>query len=367
MKKQAKGQLKDLGNESLHYISAKLLRRMGKFEKLNLGNCLLDGWANTLQDDAKSAHHSMTENLHLIEGHMQHNTSTEYNWNLRHATDLDISCQNLDTFLTGLRLRKRGDAITKFVPTWAISHFPPKELPCDIDTSAQSRDHRYFRLAAFEEWVQVNRHAWIERHKADINTCGKLRKLMAAYHSAASTAYAGIPTALSIHHLILAELWVMCDKSACHLYPLLKEYYPEVCLDEYASLTLPLRGHMARLAEVENYLQSRQEIAGTENPSVSRDFGHERSFAVRFFDTSPDMQALKSKIESDATLKRHQKYQELARLKRQYRDLMQRYDQTECKDVVVKTRVKVALSFEEQGRPSQVRDLLSANETYRAY
>ncbi|KAH4108552.1 hypothetical protein HBI25_111470 [Parastagonospora nodorum] len=344
----AKGHLGDLGNETLHYIFAKLLRRMGKFETLKLGNCLLDGWANALQDYAKSAHDSMTEKLHLIEGHEQHSISTEFNWNLRHTTDLKISCQSLDASITGLRSRKRDDAITKFVPTWAIPHFPPKELPCDIDKSAQPLDHWHFQLAAFEEWVQTNRHTWIERHKADVDTCGKLRKLMAAYHSAASSAYAGMPTALSIHHLVLAELWVMCDKSACHLHPLLKEYCPEVCLDEYASLSLPLRAYMARLVEVEQYFQSRREIAVTENPSVSRDFGHERSFAVRFFDTSLEMQAMKSKIESDATLKRHQKYQELAQLKRQYRDLMQRYDQAECKDVVVKTTVQVGVSFEEQ-------------------
>ncbi|KAH3956582.1 hypothetical protein HBH98_241660 [Parastagonospora nodorum] len=348
MLRSAEGHSKDLGNEPLHYISAKLLRRMGKFEKLKLGNCLLDGWANTLQDDAKSAHDLMTENLHLIEGHVQHNASTEFNWNLRHATDLDISCPSLDVFITGLRSRKRDDAITKFVPTWAIPHFPAKELPCDIDESAQSPEHRYSRFAAFEEWVQTNRHTWIEKQKADVDTCGKLCKLMAAYHSAAKTEYAGMPTSLSIQHLVLAELWVMCDKSACHLYPLLKEYCPEVCFDEYASLSLPLRSHMARLVEVEQYLQSRREMAVKKNPSVSRDFGHERSFAVRFFDTSLEMQAMKSKIEGNATLKRHQKYQELAKLKLQYQDLMRRYDQTECENVVVKTKVKVGVSLEEQ-------------------
>jgi hypothetical protein len=202
-----------------------------------------------------------------------------------------------------------------------------------IDSSG-SPEHKYFSLAALEIWVEKYHRSWIESHKRNIDTCGKLRKLMEAYKAAASVMYASIPKAMSIMYLTITELWVMCDKSACYLYPLLKEYNPEICLDEFQSLCLPLRSQMERLKEAEDHVKSRYDNAVEDSPSIYRDFGHASSFAVRYFDKSPALQTLKSSIELDAKKKREAKWQELIGLKRQHQNLMKRYDEGECEILV---------------------------------
>jgi hypothetical protein len=77
--------------------------------------------------------------------------------------------------------------------------------------------------------------------------CGDLRTSIRTYQSIANTVYAGVPASLSITYLTILELWVACDKSACHIYPLLQKYSPEVQLSELQCLVLPLRCQLKRL------------------------------------------------------------------------------------------------------------------------
>ena len=153
---------------------------------------------------------------------------------------------------------------------------------------------------------------------------------MELYHQAASAAYEGIPVALSVMYLSLAELWKACDKSACRIYPLLREYSPEVDLTEFQCLLLPHKSQMIRLCEVERYAESRHGAAIKTNPSVFRNFGHSRSFAVKYFDQSTQLRKLLSKVRSDAAQKQKQKLEELTGLKNKHTDLMEYYNTHSC-------------------------------------
>jgi hypothetical protein len=135
---------------------------------------------------------------------------------------------------------------------------------------------------------------------------------------------------MSIMYLTIAKLWVACDKLACFLYLLLNEYDPEVCLDEFLSLSIDFRDCMERLSDVESYIRFRRDATSKGRPLVYREFGKPSSFTVRYFDGSRLLQTVKLEIERTAAIKRDQKCQELANMKAEYRNLMKRYNHGEC-------------------------------------
>lgn len=140
-------------------------------------------------------------------------------------------------------------------------------------------------------------------------------------------------------YLTILEIWVECDSVACFKYPSLRQYDPEIHLEEFQCLCLPLRPQLQRLHDVERYMSTRQNSATKANPSVYRDFGHPSSFAVNYFDQTPALQTLKAEIERDAAVKLQEKKDELATLKDEYAELMEEYNDSDCdfEEVVVET------------------------------
>jgi hypothetical protein len=149
------------------------------------------------------------------------------------------------------------------------------------------------------------------------------------YFNTATKIYEGLPVSISVMYLVLLELWVACDSVVCSLYPLVKDYNPEICMDTFQCLLLPLQSQMQRLDAAEKYVASRcreTRIA----PSIFRDFGHSSSFAVRYFDQCSELQDILVQVESTAAEDRQRKCRELTELKLQYSDLMERYRKGEC-------------------------------------
>lgn len=141
---------------------------------------------------------------------------------------------------------------------------------------------------------------------------------------------------MSNMYLVVLEIWVARDKSACGLFPLLKTYNPEVPLVEVQCLTLPLRSQMPRLQAGEMYIRSR-ELLATNKTSLYRDFGNETSFAVQFFKQSTEMQATLQTIEEAALAEHLEKCQELARLKLRHKELIDEYYSVGCDYVKIVT------------------------------
>ncbi|RAQ98973.1 hypothetical protein DDE82_008722 [Stemphylium lycopersici] len=323
----AKQDWKDLGNEPVHVISAKLTRRLRKFKLLEQTQFLKPSWTQHVETGMRIAHDFIDKNWQELVRNTQGNITTSAIAGLKPELDLDVSLPELDAFLSQMISRKPEVNLSTFTPTSVYPTYQEHELPNSL---AGPEDYKYFRLAAFEQWVEHHLSAWTESHMDDGNVCERLRKLMSNYHDLASTAYDQAPIAISIMYLTLAELWISCDRCACATYPMLTEYDPEVDLTEFQSLLLPLKSQMKRLDTVEHYVQLRRRQASSVQPSVYRQFGDLSSFAVRYFDQSVSLQATLRDIENDAAIKRMRKCQELASLKNTYRQYMRIYDSTSC-------------------------------------
>jgi hypothetical protein len=324
-----------LGSETVHIISAKLTRRLRKFELLKQTEYLQSGWTQQIQSSIDSANSFIKQHWQELVDNTQADIDTTTVRNLQPDTDLDMNLSGLDAFLSQVASRQRDTTLSTFNPTSEYPMFQAAKLP---NSPVGPEEYKHFRLAAFEKWVECHLADWIEHHLRAADTCGKLRTLLINYYGVASVAYDRAPVGTSVMYLTLAELWIACDKCACANYPMLVEYDPEIRLTEFQCLALPLKSHMKRLNEVERYVQSRQDKAIKVKASVYRQFGNPSSFAVKYFDQSEELQATLREIEVDAAAKQKQKREELKNLKHQYKQYMDHYNKANCEyhTVVVK-------------------------------
>ena len=324
-----------LGSELLHAINAKLIRRMRKFESSGQTGCLQPNWITKIQSGVLDAHKVMDGHWQGLVKDAQANINTSVLPLLRPTSDLNMDLPELDGFIAGITSRKNITSSASFQTGSSYPEFSSAELP---DCTVGSGEYKYFSLIAFEKWVEKHLQSWTNMNLHNENTCGKLRRLIENYYSKARPIYAGMPSHISIMYLTLAELWIACDRSACNIFPLLREYDPEICASELVCLVLPLKSQMLRLHAAEQYLNSRRNAAATKKqPSVYSEFGHASSFAVRYFQQSKILQSTLSQIERDATIKRQQKCDELQQLKEKYKQLMGQYNSNVCATYTVVT------------------------------
>jgi hypothetical protein len=262
------------------------------------------------------------------------NSNTSLLRSLQPPKDLDIALPELEAFVSESSTRRQSNANASFQPNGDYPVYPQSVFPVVLYASGQPT---YLRLAALEAWIEQHLDSWFSVHSHEDETCGKIYALMQLYHTAASAQYKGEPASLSLMYLSLFELWVAADKSACGKFPLLCQYNPEIALEELQCLVLPRKCQLQRLLKVERYIRARRDTADNTNPSIYEKFGHPSTFAVKFFDQSPALQATLADINHEATEKKKQKLEELASLQRQYQDLMDHYNRNECQTTTVVT------------------------------
>jgi hypothetical protein len=318
----------ELGSENLHFISAKILRRSRKLDILGQSDCLKPAWMDSISNELVSAHAIMNNNWDNIMNSKRADIDLSVLEGSKPEKSLDIQLKDLDAFVSNAVSRKPSLSSSEFKPTGHYTQFPAHTLPSIPSQPVGHGEYQYFMLAAIEAWVAQHLPCWIAANRSDQNTCKRIRVLMQDYFAIATKAYKGLPTSNSMMYLVLLELWVASDSVVCSLYPLAKDYNPEICMETFQCLLLPLKSQMQRLNAAEQYVASRCQTQN--NPSIFRDFGHPASFAVRFFDQSSDLQNLLTQIERTAAEKREKKCKELAKLKLQYSDLMKQHDEGEC-------------------------------------
>ncbi|KAI8930715.1 hypothetical protein NX059_012324 [Plenodomus lindquistii] len=321
-----------LGSEAIQFVSAKLVRRLRKLETLNAHIFTQARWAHRVKASMSRAHEFIQLKWTAIQQATTANVDTTMLRDLQPDNDLDASLPCLNDFLAKIQLRITNQSSSASAPTGTFPLYSCSKIPSGFKGSDESI---YFRLGAVEKWVEENLCDWSKEHLGSLEACGELFGLIKEYHIAASAAYVDIPVSLSIMFLTILELWVSSDMLACLEYPLLQEYDPEIRLHEFQGLCLPLKRQLERFHEVEVYFQVRQSKAVKGNPSVYRDFGHERSFAVRYFDQTPALQALHAEILRKATRDQQLKREELAELQTRYALLMADYHQMECDSEIV--------------------------------
>lgn len=144
--------------------------------------------------------------------------------------------------------------------------------------------------------------------------CARLSYTMRAYYDATVALSDGNPESWSLMILGVLELWVVCDKAAVKICPLLREYNPGIPT-EVETLLLPFRHQMERLFVVEGYVRERKSGSRHKPNMIFEAFGKAHSFQARFFDQSLEHQDLLEQIVDKATRERQKKRDELAEKK----------------------------------------------------
>lgn len=170
-------------------------------------------------------------------------------------------------------------------------------------------------VCAFEEWIDHNLQAWYTNLATSIyeKICGRVEILMKQYWLFAQQIYDSNPPVISVAVLVMLELWVVLDRMAVHICPLLKEYSPEIPKNFLQPLLLPKFSQMKRARKIEQYLSARYDESESSYPSIFCDPAP-YCFGVQYFDSSLEHQILERNIQTHAEKARVAKRMEWERL-----------------------------------------------------
>ena len=314
----------DIPSDILHCLTSRISKRLSK-----LGPKIGQAWLASVESTLRGA----TEHLHAVWKRViasDRDLQTEVLSTLDFKKDSVLQFPVLDEYIQFVEQSPSSDSLPDaFSPPHLTTTFPSDTLPVISTSSADVID---YALAAFEEWVSSNLSGWLESHVLNPGTCGDLGQSLQKYYALASSQYKANPEAISIMLLTCLELWIACDKSATRQHPLMLCYNPEVPVPLLQSLILPLKLQLERLSRIEDYLGRRTNQAKYDSSLIFSKFGHQNSFAVRYFATSKDHQDLRANIEKWAHKNRELKKSELCREKKEYNRLMNLYATSQCEE-----------------------------------
>ncbi|KAJ9131694.1 Phosphate system positive regulatory protein PHO81 [Coniochaeta hoffmannii] len=314
----------DIPSDILHCLTSRISKRLSK-----LGPKIGQAWLASVESTLRGA----TEHLHAVWKRViasDRDLQTEVLSTLDFKKDSVLQFPVLDEYIQFVEQSPSSDSLPDaFSPPHLTTTFPSDTLPVISTSSADVID---YALAAFEEWVSSNLSGWLESHVLNPGTCGDLGQSLQKYYALASSQYKANPEAISIMLLTCLELWIACDKSATRQHPLMLCYNPEVPVPLLQSLILPLKLQLERLSRIEDYLGRRTNQAKYDSSLIFSKFGHQNSFAVRYFATSKVHQDLRANIEKWAHKNRELKKSELCREKKEYNRLMNLYATSQCEE-----------------------------------
>ncbi|KGO72346.1 Protein of unknown function DUF3645 [Penicillium expansum] len=183
-------------------------------------------------------------------------------------------------------------------------------------------------LTEFEQWVDEHLASWFINQPAsrDVEVCRGLENTISEYLNLARPKYASNPQATSIMLLVVLELWVVLDKAALRLCPLLREFSPEIPESFLEPLLLPKLSQMKRAKDIEQHIHLRHKGAVKTNPSIFCDPA-QNCFGVQYFESSEEHQILEQQIEDHAARGRVLKRVEWEMLSDKYKTLCGRGEQ----------------------------------------
>ena len=176
-------------------------------------------------------------------------------------------------------------------------------------------------LIDIETFVAKKLDQWVEFHLYSAPACETLSDCLEFYAQSATKLYKGNPENESIKFLTLFQLWVALDRLVTTQIPLLLDYSPEVPETILDPLLIRDPLFIQRLLYVQTYLSTRRENA--HDGSVFTPRISERAFAVRYYDSSQDLQSLRSLIETEAQKTREAKCREFHQKENEYDSILQ--------------------------------------------
>ena len=177
-------------------------------------------------------------------------------------------------------------------------------------------------LIDIETFVAKRMDQWVELHLDSASACGTLSDCLEFYAQSATNQYKGNPENESIKFLTLFQLWVALDRLVTKQIPLLLDYSPEVPEKILDPLLIRDPLFIQRLLYVQNYLFIRRKNAN--DGSIFTSTISERSFSVRYFNDSQQLQSLRRLIETEARETREAKCKELRQKKNEYDSILHR-------------------------------------------
>ena len=244
---------------------------------------------------------------------------------------------------------------TSFVPHGSRLH-----VVCDFSQLLNGQlakaitDDKRIALADFEFSVKMNLESWVAASTNNEHALDVVASCIQDYYAGAKKLYGSNFEDNSIMILTLMDLWVALDRLAIQQCPLLKEYSPDIPCKFLHDLLLHRSSTINRALHIEKYLCGRHASA-LDVPSVFSNDVDESCFAVKYFQTSPDLQRLRDKIELHAQQEREAKRAELILLNEQSNtlscrasslshecteDFWSRYKPATCRKCRLEDRVK---------------------------
>ncbi|KAJ8582164.1 hypothetical protein M405DRAFT_937913 [Rhizopogon salebrosus TDB-379] len=305
----------DMSNDTLHFMSAKMARRLFKLGPSELSHMInevtgevrgvLEERWGSVQDAHQASPPWCPETLCVLQDtHLSLKTSQGY---IRHALHNQHS-SSLPTF---------------FEP----SHHARGTLNDFLDTDASFLVASHsaepsLALADFETVIASGIDHWVAcvSPKTTESACISIEACASAYSSRAMSASKGNPESLSIMLITLLELWVAMDKVVTGQIPLLADYSPEIPLTLLERLLVRKSSALDRVKRLHAYLKARHRKARGALSAFSSTI-NDRSFAVRYFYESSKLRHLKLAIEADARKERERKKNELQACNQRYAEL----------------------------------------------
>ncbi|KAG1853151.1 hypothetical protein DFJ58DRAFT_883919 [Suillus subalutaceus] len=307
----------DFSNDILHFMSAKIARRLFKLRSSasaelsqmvskvtgDVRSVLEERWGS-VQNAQRASPHWAPDTLRVLQDtHLSLNTSREY------------ICQ-------ALKNQHSSSQTTSFNP----SHHTRGTIDNFLDAKASFLVAAHsaepsLALVDFETAISSGIDDWVARvpFQSTDSACISIEACASAYSSRALTAYKGNPENLSIMLLTLFELWVAMDKIVVGQIPLLAEYSPEIPLKLWECLLIRKASGLDRLKKLHAYLKARHCQASSRLSAFSF-INDDKSFAARYFSQSPELQSLKVRIEADGQKQREKKLIELQTINGRYTD-----------------------------------------------
>ena len=301
--------LRNMSNDVLQWISAKLSRRLMKLGSeapewlseivsktcTDIGSLLNERWVQVQADEATSP---------------TWNPST-----LNFSADTKLTLLNSSGYISNaLRSHYLASPHAHFEPKSHLRRTLDAFLSTDRTCFQRAYDESpYMTLYDLEREVGEGIDGWVAciSQPAIDDACERLELLASSYSSAAMKSYKGNPEDLSRMLLTVVELWIALDKLVLSQISILRDYSPKVPDSLLHGLLLRDPLHLQRLPLAVEYVRQRVYHA-KDGYSVFSDAVDQRSFAVRYFDLSPDLQFLRDRILNAAHVQKEAKRQELA-------------------------------------------------------
>ena len=201
-----------------------------------------------------------------------------------------------------------------------------------VTKSSTAFASRYFLLSNMESEIQLDVYAMQQLDDFGESRCTNIAKKIQKYLTTVASAYDFNPEQKSVMLLTVMEFWMLLDKTAVKLFPLLADYNPGFSPDILDVLQLSRFSEMCRLQNIRAYLCERNRACQGSHRTIFNDPG-KGCFGERFYEESKDssrLAQLHQHIEADAEQARARKEQEWREKSLEYNKLLREIEEASC-------------------------------------